>query len=81
MKDLDLVQLFPHAHKLDGFSGHCPDGEGSAAPGVAVQLGEHYTVDIQGVIKGFGGVDRVLADHGVHYQQDLSRRNSGLDPG
>ena len=49
------------------------DGERRAAPGVAVQLGEHDAVDAQGLVEGGGGVDGVLAGHGVHDQQDLVR--------
>ena len=77
MEDLNLVQLFPHAHKLNGLAGDRLNGQGRAAPGVAVQLGEQY--DIQGVVKGLGGVYRVLTDHGVHHQKDLGGLHSGLD--
>ena len=79
MEDLDLVQLFAHAHKLDGLSGNGFDRQGRAAPGVAVQLGQHHAGDVKGVVKGFGGVYRILADHGVYHQQDLGGINGGFD--
>ena len=79
VEDLDLVQLFAHAHKLDGFAGDRLDGQCRAPSGVAVQLGEHHAVDVQGVVKGLGRVYRVLADHGVHHQQDLSGLHRRLD--
>ena len=66
-----MVQLLAGTHELDGLAGDGPDGEGRAAPGVAVQLGEHHAVDAQCLVKGGGGVDRVLTGHGIHHQQDL----------
>ena len=45
----------------------------------AIQLGEHHPVDVQGVVKGLGRVHRVLADHGVHHQQNLGGLHCGLD--
>ena len=79
MEDLDLVQLLAHAHKLDGLAGDRLDGQCRAPSGVAVQLGEHHAVDVQGVVKGLGRVHRVLADHGVHHQQDLGGLHRRLD--
>jgi len=75
----DLVQLLAHAGELDGLSGDCLDGQGRAAPGVAVQFGEDHAVDVQRVVKGLGRVHRVLADHGVHNQKDLGGLHRGLD--
>ena len=68
MERLDHIQLFAGAHEFDGLAGGGLDGEGRAAPGVAVQLGEHHAVDAQRLVKGGGGVDGVLTGHGVHYQ-------------
>ena len=79
MEDLNLVQLLAHAHKLDGLAGDRLDGEGRAAPGVAVQLGEHHAADVQGVVEGLGGVHRVLANHGVHHQENFGGVDGGLD--
>ena len=77
---LHRVQLFAGAGEFDGLAGDGPDGESRAAPGVAVQLGEHDAVDVQRVVKGFGGGDRVLADHGVHHQQNLGGGYGFFDP-
>ena len=79
VEHLDLIQLFAHAHKFDGLAGDCADGQGRAPSGVAVQLGEHHAVDVQGVVKGLGRVHRVLTDHGVHHQQDLGGLHRRLD--
>ena len=53
MKDLNLVQLFPHAHKFDGLAGDCLDGQSRAAPGVAVQGSGTQVVDINRLLKQF----------------------------
>ena len=79
MESLNHVQLFARADELDGFAGGRPDGEGRAAAGVAVQLGEHHTRDAQRPIKGGGGVHRVLTGHRVHHQQDLRRLHRVAD--
>ena len=79
MEQLDHVQLLAGTHKLDGLAGGRPDGQGRAAPGVTVQLGQHHAVDAQGIVEGGGGVHRVLAGHGVHHQQDLIGVDGGLN--
>ena len=75
---LDHIQLFTGAHELDGLAGGGPDGKRRTAPGVAVQLGEYHAVDAQRLVKCGGGVDGVLAGHGVHHQQNLIGMNSGF---
>ena len=71
MERLDHVQLFAGAHELDGLARGRPNGQSSAAAGVAVQLGQQHAVDAQRLVKGGGGVHGVLTGHGVHHQQDL----------
>ena len=78
MEGLDHIQLFAGAHELDGLAGGSADGECRTAAGIAVQLGEHHAVDAQRLIKGGGGVDGVLAGHGVHHQQNLVGVNGGF---
>ena len=46
---------------------------------VAVQLGQHDAGDVQRLVKGAGGVYRVLAGHGVDDEHDLGRLGGGLD--
>ena len=79
VEQLDHVQLFAGAHELDGLAGGGPDGQGRAASGVAVQLGEHDAVDAQGLVKGGGGVDGILTGHGVYHQENFVGMNLGLD--
>ena len=54
-----------------GCAGDVADGEGSAAAGVAVHLGEDGSGDGEAVVEGLGGVDGVLAGHGVGDEEDL----------
>jgi hypothetical protein len=53
--------------------------ESAAPPGVAVQLGEKHTVDTQRLVKGGGGIHRILTGHGIHHQQDLCGLHRRLD--
>ena len=79
MEDFNGVQLLAHADELDGLAGDGLDGERGTAAGVAVQLGQHHTGDVQCFVKGAGGVHRVLTDHGVHDQQDFVGVDRCLD--
>ena len=79
MEHLQLVQLFAHTGKFDGLAGDRAHRQGRAAPGVAVQLGQHDAVDAQRLVEGGGHVDRVLPGHGVHHQQDFLRGHRRLD--
>ena len=79
VEKLDHVQLLARAHKLDGLPCGRPDGEGRAAPGVAVQLGQQNAVDPQRLVKGRGRADRILTGHGVHDQENLIGLHSALD--
>ncbi|CAN4031461.1 Stage 0 sporulation A-like protein, partial [Dysosmobacter welbionis] len=80
MEGLDHIQLLAGTHELDGLAGGGPNRESSAATGVAVQLGQHHAVDAQRLVKGSGGVHRILAGHGIHHQQDLIGMDGSLHP-
>jgi len=79
VENFDVIQLFPHTHKLDGLTGHRFDGEGGTASGIAVQFGQHHAVDVQGFVKGLRGIHSVLTDHRVHHQQDFAGVHRLLD--
>ena len=79
VEGLDHVQLLARADELDGLAGGRSNGEGRTAAGVAVQLGEHHARDAQRLVKGGGGVHRVLTGHRVHHQQDLRRLHRVAD--
>ena len=65
------VGLFAGAEELDGLAGDLADGEGGAAAGVAVHFGEDGAGDVEAVVEGLGGVDGVLAGHGVGDEEDF----------
>ena len=56
---------------LIGTLRHLADGQGRAAAGVAVHLGEDDAVEFEGVVERLGAVDGVLAGHGVADEVDL----------
>jgi len=72
VEGLEGVGFFAGAEELDGGSGDVADGEGSAAAGVAVHLGEDGAGDGEEIVEGLGGVDGVLAGHGVGDEEDLA---------
>jgi hypothetical protein len=71
VEGLEGVGLFAGAEELDGCAGDVADGEGSAASCVAVHLGEDGAGDGEEIVEGLGGVDGVLAGHGVGDEEDL----------
>ena len=79
VEGLDLVELLADAGELDGLAGQRLDRQRRAAAGVTVELGEHDTGDIERIVKGLRGRDRVLTDHRVDDEQDLRRIDGGLD--
>jgi uncharacterized protein YbjT (DUF2867 family) len=56
----------------------CAHRQRRAAARVAVQLGQHDAGQRQRLLEGLGGVDRVLALHGVDDEQGLDRVQRGV---
>ena len=52
---------------------------GGAAAGVAVELGQDDAVEVDLAVEGLGGVDGVLAGHGVDDQQHVVRLDGVAD--
>src|ERR1035441_3891719 len=69
---LEGVGLFAGAEELDGRAGDVADGEGGAAAGVAVHLGEDDAGEGEQRVEGLGRVDGVLASHGVGDEEDFA---------
>ena len=63
----------PVPMNLMGCAGDVADGEGRAAAGVAVHLGEDDAGEAEALVEVLGGVDGVLAGHGVGDEEDLLR--------
>src|SRR5881628_1343213 len=73
MERFEVFQFFADADELDRLADDTLETQGRAAAGVAVQLGENGTGDIQRLIKMGGDVDRFLAGRRVEHEQDFLR--------
>ena len=71
MKWLEGVGFFAGADELDGLAGDVADGDGRAAAGVAVHLGEDDAGEAEALMKILSRVDGVLAGHGVGDEENL----------
>ena len=79
MERLDIVKFFAYTRELYRLAGYREDCQRSAAPGVAVKLGEDNAGDIQRLVEALRNIHGVLTCHGVHHQQYLVRRGLALD--
>ena len=80
VEGLDVGELLADAAELDGLARHRAHGQGRAAAGVAVQLGEDHAVHAELLVEGLGHVHGVLTGHGVHHQEDFLGLHGLLDP-
>ena len=81
VEGLEGVGFFAGAEELDGGSGDLADGKGGSAAGVAIHFGEDGAGDGEEVVEGFGGVDGVLAGHGVGDEEDFGGVEVALEVG
>ena len=79
VKRFQLFELFTDTDELDRFIGDGLYGQCRPTTGITVHLGEDDAADIECFVKRFGNVDRILAGHGVGYQQDVRRCHRLLD--
>ena len=73
MERLQGIGFFTHTEEFDRLAGDMPYRECCTTAGITVHLGEDNTGQRQGLIKGPGSIDRILADHGVDNKQCLHR--------
>ncbi len=78
IKDFQAVELFAGARKLDGRAGDLPHAERRAAARVAIGLGQDDAGQRQCFLESPGGVDRVLALHGIDHKQRFHRIEDGV---
>ena len=71
MERLEGVGLLAYAQELDGLAGDVTDGEGCAAAGVAVHFRQDHTSQAEALVEVGGGIDGVLAGHGVGDEEDF----------
>ena len=75
VEQVDGFHLLARTNKLDGLGHHRADTQCGTAAGVAVELGQHHTVEIEAVVEGLGRVDGILSRHGVDDKQGLVGTN------
>ncbi|MNH15569.1 hypothetical protein D3C79_751830 [compost metagenome] len=73
MERLQRFGFLAHAEELDRFAGNVTDGQRSTAARVTIDLGQHHAGQRQRLVKGLGGVGRILAGHGVDHKQGFHR--------
>jgi hypothetical protein len=81
VEGVEVGQLLPGGGELDRPPGDRPDGQGGAAPGVAVELGQDEPGDVHALLERLGRGHRVLAGHGVDHQQHLGGLDGVADGG
>ena len=82
VEGLQAGEFFAHADEFDRLAGDMAHRQRRAAARIAVQLGQDHPGQRQRLVKGLGGVHRILALHGVHHKQGfhrVQRRVQGFD--
>ena len=77
MEVFQRVLFFADADQLDRGAGDGAHRQRGAATGVAVHAGEYDAGDGEGIVKRLGGVDCVLAGHGIDDEQGFCRVGGG----
>ena len=71
MEGLQVHHLLPRGHKLDGLARGLAHGQGGAAPGVAIHLGQDDARHIQRLVEMAGDGDRLLPQGAIGHQEDF----------
>ena len=79
VEHLEIGKLFTDADILDRSARHRLDGQGRAAAGIAVHLGQDHAGQGQILVEGFGHGHGILTGHGVGHEQNFLRLYGGLD--
>ena len=81
MEDVEVRQGLAVGREQNGLADHAGDRERRATARIAVELGEHHSVETDALVEGLRGVDGVLADHGVNDEQHLVGAGDCFDVG
>ena len=73
MEHVEGIHFLADTHKLDGLLHRVAYGQCRTATRVAVEFGQHHTVEVQPVVEGLGRVDGILTRHSVHHKKGLLR--------
>ena len=79
MEGLDGIVFFADAEELDGLPGDLANRQSGAAAGIAVHLGEHDAGERELVVELLGGVDGILAGHGIGDEENFLRIQQPLE--
>ena len=79
VEHIERVHLLTRTDKLDRLVDHRADRERGTTAGIAIKFGQYHTVEINTVVEGLGGIDRVLTCHSIHYEQRFGRLDSLFD--
>ena len=71
VEGLECVEAFPSRGENDGPIRQSANRECCATTSITVEFGQHNPREVDAVLEGLGGDDRVLADHRVENEQDL----------
>jgi len=75
VENFQRVQSLTSAEELDRNTSHFADGDGCAAPGVAVDLGKDQAAHWDHADEALRNIQCFLPDHRVHHQQDFLNRH------
>ena len=81
VEDLEVADAFAGGGEHDRPAGGPRDGEGRTTAGVAVELGEDDTGEVDALLEGLRGLDRGLTDHRVDDEEDLVGLDGRSDVG
>ena len=79
MELLEVRELLAGGGEHDGDARHAPHGQGRAASGVAVELGDDDAGESDSVLEGVGRGDGILADHRVNDEKHFIGIDGGPD--
>ena len=79
LKELQRLGLLARADKQNGLACHVADRQRRAATRIAVGFGQDDAGQAQGIVKGFGCVDGILARHAVNHEETLMRLDRRLE--
>ena len=78
MKGLERIGFFAHADEFQRLPGNGADRKRRAAAGIAIHLGKNDAGNAEALMELAGGLDRILAGHGVGDEQDFGRDSTLL---
>ena len=73
IKNLQTIKLLTGTGKLDGRTRDLAHGQSRTTTRIAIEFGQDDAGQWQGFFESFGGIDRVLALHGIDHKEGFDR--------